>query len=938
MLEKMKNREFFSRGENMFRKMTLKNRLLLSFLAVGVIPFAVIGLYALYESSAALEHAAFNELEAVCQIKHNQIEYYFQERKGDLGVLAETVNALRRDAIRQMESLQLVLTNEVEDFFHGQLLNAEVLGQNASTAASLQHIEEAFLAENKKVNGAKWTEAAETHGAWLASYSKQYDYSDLLLISRTGDVVFSVAAERDLGQNLATGELRESPLGKLYQKILRSRQKEIVDFAPYAPSGNHPECFVGAPILKNGEFAGMVAFQMNEKAINHILQVRAGRGKTGESYLVGPDRRMRSDSFLDPQNRSVAASFAGTVEKNGADTEQVRRALAGQSGHMLANDYRGQASLCVYNPVRAGDITWALVSEIDIAEAFCPVDASGQEFFATFKEAYGYYDLLLINPEGYCFYSVEKEEDFQSNFLNGKTRGTHLGKLVRQVMNSKEYGIADYAPYAPSNNEACAFAAMPVVDEQGAVQMVVAVQLSPKAINDIMQERTGMGKSGETYLVGMDKLMRSDSYLDPTNRTVQASFANPGKGSVDTEASREALAGRKATKLALDYNGNSVLSAYEPIDLGAGITWAILAEIDEDEAFAAINTIELVMAFLALVGVAAIIAFALLLANSISNPISAVVTGLTAASEQVASASEQMSTSGQQISEGASEQASTLEQVSSSLEEMTSMTRQNADNSASAEKLAAGAQKSAQAGNSDMDSLNNSMEEIAASADEMQKIIKNIEEIAVQTNMLALNAAVEAARAGEHGRGFAVVAEEVRNLARKSAEFAKTTATLVMESTDQIRSGREVTKKTAQAFHEILEGTTKVSELMAEIAAASQEQARGLSQITQSVTEMDKVVQENAATAEEGASVSEELSSQASNLNSMVVSLAEIIGMHAEEMGSKKVHKTLRAPQKAAHAKPAPAAHPAERKIEPKKAPVKPQEVFPLNEEEFKDF
>ena len=177
---------------------------------------------------------------------------------------------------------------------------------------------------------------------------------------------------------------------------------------------------------------------------------------------------------------------------------------------------------------------------------------------------YGYYDLFLINPDGYVFYTVAQESDYQTNMVNGKYSSSGLGILVRKVLEKKEFGFADFEPYAPSNDEPAAFIAQPVL-HQGGVEIIVALQLPLEGVNNIMQERTGMGKTGETYLVGEDKLMRSDSFLDPENHSVIASFANPNLGSVDTEAAREALAGTEDAKIVIDYNGNPVLSAYTPI-------------------------------------------------------------------------------------------------------------------------------------------------------------------------------------------------------------------------------------------------------------------------------------------------------------------------------------------------------------------------------------
>ena len=127
------------------------------------------------------------------------------------------------------------------------------------------------------------------------------------------------------------------------------------------------------------------------------------------------------------------------------------------------------------------------------------------------------------------------------------------------------------------------------------------MQISLEAINAIMQQREGMGRTGETYLVGPDKLMRSDSFLDPANHSVKASFANPGRGKVDTDASRNALAGQSGSAILIDYNGNPVLSAYAPLKVGE-TTWAVIAEIDEAEAFETESALRTLMIWTGLSG------------------------------------------------------------------------------------------------------------------------------------------------------------------------------------------------------------------------------------------------------------------------------------------------------------------------------------------------
>jgi len=288
--------------------------------------------------------------------------------------------------------------------------------------------------------------------------------------------------------------------------------------------------------------------------------------------------------------------------------------------------------------------------------------------------------------------------------------------------------------------------------------------------------------------------------------------------------------------------------------------------------------------------------------RSITGPLREVATLIGEGAEQVAAASSQVSAASQTLAEGASEQAASLEETSASLEEIASMTKRNADNANKAKTLSSQTRQAADTGAAEMEQMKLAMNAIKTSSGEVAKIVKNIDEIAFQTNILALNAAVEAARAGEAGAGFAVVADEVRNLAQRSAKAAKETAEKIEDAIAKSQHGVQVSGQVAASLGEIVVKARGVDELVAEIAAASQEQSQGISEINTALTQMDSVTQSNAATAEESAAASEELNAQAATQKDAVASLAAMVS------GSGSTPITTHS---ASAAKPAPLKRPA---------------------------
>jgi methyl-accepting chemotaxis protein len=247
------------------------------------------------------------------------------------------------------------------------------------------------------------------------------------------------------------------------------------------------------------------------------------------------------------------------------------------------------------------------------------------------------------------------------------------------------------------------------------------------------------------------------------------------------------------------------------------------------------------------------------------------------AAKQTLSASEQVSRASQVLAQSASEQAASVEETSATLDELANMSRRHAETATQAQSLAGDAHRDTQLGSEAMSRLNEAMQSIKAASDQTVKIVQTIDQIAFQTNLLALNAAVEAARAGEAGRGFAVVAEEVRNLATRSADAARSTGKLIEDSAGKADIGVAVAKEVIDLLAKLRKTGDEVNTLVRTVASANQQQHQGVTQIQTAVGEMNETIQSNAANAEETAAASEELSAQAHGLSELIDRLMTLV-------------------------------------------------------------
>ncbi len=239
-------------------------------------------------------------------------------------------------------------------------------------------------------------------------------------------------------------------------------------------------------------------------------------------------------------------------------------------------------------------------------------------------------------------------------------------------------------------------------------------------------------------------------------------------------------------------------------------------------------------------------------------------------SEQVNSGNQQVASGAQSLAQGAIEQASSIEELSATIAEISDKISETATSSQNAKLANDKSQKALSQSNEQMQEMLVAMGDISLKSSEINKIIKTIDDIAFQTNILSLNAAVEASRAGAAGRGFAVVAEEVRNLATRSAQSAKDTATLIEETLAVVEVGNKIATNASESINIAIENATELGGLVEDIAGATAMQSEGAGQVRAGIEQISSVVQINSATSEESAATSEELSGYSNELKALV--------------------------------------------------------------------
>jgi len=410
----------------MFNDLSIRSRLIIMLIVVTLISSVVVGLLGWRNGRNALSSTISNQLNSIRASQAYQVESYFRQTFAHTRSLAKDrmiVNAMTQFQEGYNNGLYRSLSEEQDvevSKFYDDIFVPKIASRTTRTPLSVlyqpnrsaaRYFQYHYIVNNPyPVDDKDGMVEAEDDTTIYNRFHKfyhpifrsllnEFNYYDIFLVDiKSLGVVYSVYKEVDFATSLQDGPFRESSLGVLANQIKSNPERDLVsimDYRSYAPSYGAPASFVGAPVFDRNEAIGILVIQLPADELNKLMTSDGawennGLGKTGESYIVGSDKLMRSKSRLFSENAEAffaaikdyglsettadnIKTFDTTILMQPVTSASIQNVFEEQSGTHITTNYLGKKVLSAYAPLRIPGLDWAIVSEITQEEAFRPI-------------------------------------------------------------------------------------------------------------------------------------------------------------------------------------------------------------------------------------------------------------------------------------------------------------------------------------------------------------------------------------------------------------------------------------------------------------------------------------------------------------------------------------------------------------------------------------
>lgn len=308
---------------------SLTQRFAIWFVLVALLPIMLVGYGLLHVFTKEISQAAIQQVASIADKKIEQIDSYLQERINDANFIQAS------DITRQA----------IDEF-------AQVFRQSGADSMQYRALDKRYRAHYER-------------------YLAGTGYSDLLLISSDGWIVFSASHEADFATNLLDGPYQHAGLGEVFRQLRRTWQSNLSSFEYYPPSQGAIVAFVAVPIVIDGDFHGVLALQIYSEHVFDVLTNNIGLGKSGETIVTRKEGK-NTARIVAPLREDPAAVLKRTIALDQSPLAlSVSNSLDAKPGEGVVTDFRGRSVIAAWRHLSR--MHWGIVVQMDVEEALASV-------------------------------------------------------------------------------------------------------------------------------------------------------------------------------------------------------------------------------------------------------------------------------------------------------------------------------------------------------------------------------------------------------------------------------------------------------------------------------------------------------------------------------------------------------------------------------------